>query len=91
MREPRACGFRTARGDRRQASSWSVAYRAAWVRFAVPVFIRMLRTWLAAVLALMNSRAAISTVAQALGDEPEHLGLPGGQWSRSGAEAQTFE
>ena len=33
---------------------------AAWVRLAAPVFIRMLRTWLAAVLPLMWRRAPIS-------------------------------
>ena len=66
-------------------ASWcSVAYRAAWVRLAPPVFIRMLRMWLAAVFALMKSRARDLPVAQARGQQPEHLDLPGGQVVGSG-------
>ena len=84
-------GSQTAATDRPQASSCSVAYRAAWVRLAVPVFIRMLRMWLAAVLLLMNSRAADLPVAQAGGQQPEHLDLPGGQLSRSGRAGQRLE
>jgi len=51
---------RTDYGGAAQTISWVAAYIAAWVRLAAPVFIRMLRMWLAAVLALMCSRAPIS-------------------------------
>ena len=43
-----------------QASPRSRANIAAWVRFSAPIFVRMLRTWFAAVCSLITSRVAMS-------------------------------